>query len=187
MKPRVVFDCMVFLQGAGRPTSPARVCFRLVDEDRITLCLSEQVLSESRDVLTRPKTLRKFPLLSAEWVQTFLQNAAAKAVLFDAVPQVFTLARDPKDEPYVNLAIASHAHYLVSRDLDLLDLMKDPEFRQRFPNLVILDPPAFLEAVRLQEEGEKTTTPGAEPSVERPSEEKANAARPDEQRGEPDA
>jgi len=33
---------------------------------------------------------------------------------------------------------------VVSRDKDLLDLMDDPDFRQRFPHLTILDPPAFL-------------------------------------------
>src|SRR5207249_11411541 len=99
MKPRVVFDCMVFLQGAGRPASPARACFRLIDEDKVTLCLSAAVLSEVRDVLTRPKTQRKFPLLSVEWVETFVQNVESKGVMLAEVPHAFTLGRDPKDEP----------------------------------------------------------------------------------------
>jgi predicted nucleic acid-binding protein len=75
---------MVFLQGAGRPAGPARACFRLVDEDRVTLCLSAEVLAEVRDVLTRPKTQRKFPLLSPEWVESFVQNAESKAVVLSA-------------------------------------------------------------------------------------------------------
>jgi predicted nucleic acid-binding protein len=69
MKPRVVFDCMVFLQGAGRPAGPARACFHLVDEHRVTLFLSAEILAEVRDVLIRPRTQRKFPLLSAAiWI-----------------------------------------------------------------------------------------------------------------------
>jgi putative PIN family toxin of toxin-antitoxin system len=160
IKPRVVFDCMVFLQGAGRPEGPARACFRLVDEDRVALFLSHDILTEVRDVLTRPKTLRRFPLLSTEWVETFVQNAASKAVVLAEVPVAFSLARDPKDERYVNLAIAARAQYLISRDRDLLDLMDEENFRQRFPGLTILDPAAFLEAVGRQAQPERSTRPG---------------------------
>ncbi len=149
MKPRVVFDCVVFLQGVGRPASPARACFALVDAGAAELCLSAEVLAEVRDVLTRPKMQKRFPLLTFERVEAFLQNAERQAVLVPAVPPVFLLPRDPKDERYVNLAVAGGARYLVTRDQDLLDLMKEalPEakdFRQRFPDLTILDPVAFL-------------------------------------------
>jgi putative PIN family toxin of toxin-antitoxin system len=54
------------------------------------------------------------------------------------VPRTLTLPRDPKDEPYLNLALAVGAQYLVSRDKDLLDLMNDGSFRQRYPDLTIL-------------------------------------------------
>lgn len=99
MKPRVVFDCMVFLQGAGRPASPARACFGLVEKDQVTLCLSAAIITEVRDVLTRSKTLRKFPLLSPAWVEAFVQAAESRAVVLPEVPKAFTLERDPKDEP----------------------------------------------------------------------------------------
>ena len=62
-------------------------------------------------------------------------------------PNAYSLPRDPKDERYLNVAIASNAEFLVSRDLDLLDLMKDTAFRQQFPSLVILDPVAFLKVM----------------------------------------
>ncbi len=152
MKPRAVFDCMVFLQGAGRPSGPARACFRLVEEGQVTLCLSTPILAEVRDVLTRPKTLRRFPLVTPEWVETFLQNVESKALLLPEVPPTFTLERDPKDEPYLNLALAVQASYLVSRDRDLLDLMEDENLRQRHPDLTILDPASFLKALSQQGE-----------------------------------
>jgi predicted nucleic acid-binding protein len=97
MSPRVVFDCMVFLQGAGRAAGPARACFHLVDQGRVTLCVSAAILAEVRDVLTRPKTLRQFSLLSPEWAATFVQNVESKALLAADVPAVVTLERDPKD------------------------------------------------------------------------------------------
>lgn len=98
MTPRVVFDCMVFLQGAGRPAGPARACFHRVDEGRVALFLSEEIVAEIRDVLTRPKTLRKFPLLKPEWVETFLQTAQQKAITISDVSKIETLERDSKDD-----------------------------------------------------------------------------------------
>lgn len=148
MTPRVVFDCMVFLQGAGRPAGPARACFRLVDQSRITLFLSADILAELRDVLTREKTLRKFPLLTLEGVEAFLRSAENNSTVIADIPRIESLRRDPKDEPYLNLAIAAKADYLVTRDRDLLDLMDDSSFRQRHPNLQILEPVAFLNEIR---------------------------------------
>jgi putative PIN family toxin of toxin-antitoxin system len=157
MTPRAVFDCMVFLQGAGRPAGPARACFRLVDEGKVVLCLSPGILTEVRDVLTRPKTQKKFPLLTPAWVEEFIENAKCKAMVISEVPKVLALERDPKDEPYLNLALATASQYLVSRDKDLLDLMKDNGFRQRYAALTILDPVAFLEAIANQEKGTSPT------------------------------
>jgi putative PIN family toxin of toxin-antitoxin system len=153
---------MVFLQGAGQPAGPARACFRLVDEERVTLCLSAEILTEVRDVLTRPKTRCKFPLLSSEWVETFVHNVESKAVVLAAVPQVFTLERDPQDEPYLNLAFATGASYPVSRDKDLLELRNDDNCRQRYPDLTILDPVAFLQAFARQGKPEPATGAGPE-------------------------
>jgi uncharacterized protein len=60
------------------------------------------------------------------------------------VPETFKLERDPKDERYINLALASSAAYLITWDKDLLDLMDDKGFRLQFPQLTILKPPALL-------------------------------------------
>ena len=155
---RAVFDCMVFVQSAGRDTGPAAACFRLVDAGIAELWVSPRVLAEVAEVLSRPRVLRQFRKLTPEKIAQFLADIAAKAKLLDAVPQAFSFPRDPKDEAYINLAIAVDASYLVSRDKDLLDLMRDdlPEgkvFRQQFPKLTILDPVAFLQAVRTEAQG----------------------------------
>ncbi|MCI0458254.1 MAG: putative toxin-antitoxin system toxin component, PIN family [Gemmataceae bacterium] len=147
MTDRAVFDCMIYLQGAGRGQSPAAACFRLVEEGQVTLCLSPPILSEVREVLSRPSLQQKFPPLTPQWVNTFLSNFEQKAVLVTDVPRTFSHACDPDDEPYVNLALVAGARYLVTRDKDLLDLMKDTSFRQRFPDLTILDPVAFLQTL----------------------------------------
>jgi putative PIN family toxin of toxin-antitoxin system len=132
---RAVFDCVILLQAAARATGPAGACLQAVRDGRLELVVSPAILDEVRDVLTRPKTLRKFPTLTLEAVAAFLEDVAALAVELPDVPRVFTLARDPKDEPYINLALAANARYLVSRDNDLLDLMEDESFRSQCPDL----------------------------------------------------
>ena len=145
MTPRAVFDCMVFLQAAARPDGPAGACLRQVEEGKVILCISPPIMAEVRDVLSRPKTQKKFPLLTTESVEEFVKNVESKAVAIDEVPKAVTFERDLKDEPYLNLAIATGSQYLVSRDKDLLDLMNDKEHCERFPALTILDPVAFLQ------------------------------------------
>jgi hypothetical protein len=52
----------------------------------------------------------------------------------------------------VNLAIEAGSPYLVTTDLDLLDLMEPAsaagqDFRSRFPAVQIVKPPAFLAVI----------------------------------------
>jgi predicted nucleic acid-binding protein len=106
-------------------------------------------LAEVKDVLARPALQRRYKALAPEKVATFLAEIETKAMLITNVGSVFSDPRDPKDELYVNLAVAAEARYLVTRDKDLLDLMDAGTqagkiFRERFPSLTILDPTAFL-------------------------------------------
>jgi len=148
MKVLVVFDCVVSLQGAARDTGPAGACFRLMREGHITAHVSDATLAELSDVLNRPKSKKRFKTLTPTRVETFLGELRNTAVFVDSVPRTFICARDPDDEPYVNLALAAGASHLVTWDKDLLDLMEDNadgrDFRSRFPGLRILTPVDFL-------------------------------------------
>lgn len=154
-KARVVFDCMVFLQGAARRESPAAACLLLAELGAIELCVSSEILFEVRDVLTRPAIQRRFPALTNAVVERFLAALREHSLLISPVPHVFVYQRDPKDEPYLNLAIAASAEYLVSRDADILDLASrasqhGARIRNQAPDLKILNPVAFLAALRSQ-------------------------------------
>jgi len=149
MSTRVVFDCMVFLQAAASPRGAAFACFERVATAGLTLCVSTDILLEVGQVLRRPKLVQRFPLLTAERVATFLDMIQRRSMLIPTVPGAYQFPRDPKDEPYINLAIAADARFLVSRDYDLLDLMRidlpgGADFSQRFPDIRIIDPSAFL-------------------------------------------
>jgi len=144
----VVFDCMIYLQAAAGPAGPASACLQLARDGRVILFLSAAILDEVKDVLNRPRTRRKFLSLTPEAVETFLDNLPGNTSLLADVPHQFNLARDPKDEPYLDLALATQARYLVTRDKDLLDLMKDADFLRQFPDLIILEPTTLLRDIR---------------------------------------
>jgi putative PIN family toxin of toxin-antitoxin system len=142
--PGVVFDCVAYLQAVAGPSGPAARLLELLEAGRFALYVSDHVLAEVREVLDRPKVRAKNPAVTDESTAELLARLARLATKVNDIPNVFTLPRDPDDEPYVNLALAAGANYLVTRDKDLLDLMRDPGFRAKHPHLTILNPVALL-------------------------------------------
>jgi len=147
-----VYDCMLFFRAAARPRL-ARPLFDFVHGGQVTLCLGPDVLAEIRDVLTRPKLVAKYPALTKQAVDAFLAQHLRMATWINDVPEHYVLARDPDDSIYLNLAITAAAPYVVTTDLDLLDLM-DPQsaagidFRNRFPTVQVVTPLQFEAVVQ---------------------------------------
>lgn len=146
---KVVFDCGVFLQGLISKSGPAVACLELVEQEKIKLIISEDILAEIKDVLSRPRLRQRNPDLTDEKVEQLIEMLLEKGEFFKKVPHHFSYSRDPNDEPYINLAIESNAVFLVSRDNDLLDLMTGytdecKDFRRRFRGLTIVNPVEFL-------------------------------------------
>lgn len=71
----------------------------------------------------------------------FLQLLALDAAWIDHEIDPILRSRDPNDDPLLSAALNGRADYLVSGDLDLLELASDP----RLGGLRILTPRAFLE------------------------------------------
>jgi len=148
-EPLVVFDCVVFLQGLIKQSGPAVTCLERFEEGCFLLAVSPDILSELHDVLFRSSLRQSFPLLTEQKANQLIELLLLRGKLFRNVPKRFALPRDPDDEPYLNLAIEAAAQFLVTRDRDLLDLMRweteeGRDFQSRFPELKILDPVAFI-------------------------------------------
>lgn len=148
-RPRVVFDCMIYLQATASESGPAAALLRMVEANAISLFVSKEILNEVRDVLSRSNVRQKNPHITDERVDALLMRLAEKGTLLENVLKHFSYQRDPKDEKYINLVIEAEAAYLVSRDSDLLDLMREDlaenkNFRQQFPTLTIINPVALL-------------------------------------------
>lgn len=151
---KAVFDCNVFWQIFFSGTGVGSRCWELVTSGQVELVISPYILEEIRDVLTRPETRERFTQATEENVAVFIEEIIDFATFVPSVPKRFEFSRDPKDEPYINLAAQEGADYIVSRDKDLLDLMigydiESKEFRQRFRPLKVVDTLTFVEIVEI--------------------------------------
>ena len=150
---RAVFDCNLLIQAIAFENGPAAKCLRLVESGRVELFVSRSTLGELCRVLTYEEILAISPNMTQQRLGAFLQRLTFRATLVRRVRHVMNLPRDPNDEPYIDLAVAARAHYLVTSDRDLLTLMAGysqvcKQFRQRTRPLRIVDPVAFLRAIR---------------------------------------
>lgn len=149
---RVVYDCMIFLQGAARKESPAGLCLSLAEVGAVELCLSDAILREVGEVLRRPGLRARFPALNEEMVTEFLHAVREFSTLFAGIAEELRFARDPKDQPYLNLARMANARFLVSRDADLLIIATSSDsdsvrIRKACPDLAIVNPVYFLKSI----------------------------------------
>lgn len=145
----VVFDTVALVQRVIAPEGNAAKCFAYFEAGIIAVAISRATLKELKDVLSRPYIRDRFPHITDEMVTWLSEFLLEEGEYQRTVPRHFTYPRDPKDEPPINLAIEANAHYLISRDKDLLDLMdwNNPdgrEFQRRFRWLKIVKPEEFL-------------------------------------------
>ena len=113
----IVFDASAVVSAALKVDSvPERALLRPEEVD--VLALSAAIDAEIAEVLARPRFARAIPRDRREHVLTILRR---EAVWFEPSVRV-TDCRDPKDDKYLELALASGAETIVSSDDDLLVL-----------------------------------------------------------------
>jgi putative PIN family toxin of toxin-antitoxin system len=121
--PDVVIDTNVFVRGLLR----SAVVVPLINAwkaKRFRLLTSEELLQELVEVLARPK-LRKY--FQEEQVRELLLLISEQGKVVEPLQRV-NFCRDPKDNIFLDVAIAGQADYLVTEDNDLKD---DEELKTR--------------------------------------------------------
>lgn len=113
----IVFDASTIVSAVLKADSvPERALLRAEETD--VLALSAAVDAEISEVLSRPKFARA---VSPARRQHFLDVLRESSLWFEPTVRV-TDCRDPKDDKYLELALASGAETIVSSDSDLLAL-----------------------------------------------------------------
>ena len=129
---RVVIDTGVVVSAVLLPRSIPRQAFDVASE-RGQVLLSEATLAELEDVLRRPK-FDKYVSQKArvEFLLSLLSQAEV-APISERIAE----CRDPKDDKFLELAVAGRASDIVSGDGDLLSM-------HSFRGISIVSPEAFL-------------------------------------------
>src|SRR5258706_13645613 len=156
MSVRVAYDTMLFLQAAPRPDR-THATFQAVNDGRLTLCLSAELLSEISDVLSRDRVRAKFSAVTPQVIERFTADVLSRGTMFDPVPHAFNWTQHPEDDHLFNLVIGSMAKYLVTWENRILKLGNDASaagnlLRQLAPDLLIVSPVDFAAILKLQRE-----------------------------------
>ena len=113
----IIFDASALVSAALKSDSVLeRALLRAEEVD--VFALSNAVDAEIAGVLDRPKFASAIPLLRRKRVLDILRRTA---VWFEPAERV-TDCRDPRDDKYLELALAAGAETIVSGDDDLLVL-----------------------------------------------------------------
>ena len=117
-----VIDTGVFVAGVFWRHEP-HLCLKAWLHGILVPVISEQILAEYETVLERVKQEQRFTTETGPWLDTL--RTSALWVTPVALEQ--KVCRDPKDDKFLDAAVAGDAEYIVSGDKHLLELK---EFRQ---------------------------------------------------------
>lgn len=132
---RVVLDTNVLVSGLLSPYGPPATVVDLVGSGALRVCFDGRILEEYSDVLARPR----LGLESAD-VETVLARLTSNGIRVAPRP-VDTVLPDPDDQPFLEVALAAEADYLVTGN------------QRHFPadlcrGIVVVTPRDFVTATR---------------------------------------
>jgi putative PIN family toxin of toxin-antitoxin system len=104
----VVVDTNVIVSGLLSPAGPPARVVDLITTARLTVLHDDRILAEYREVLSRPR----FPFDPFE-VTALVDVVAADGELVVPPPLTIELP-DPKDLPFLEVAVAGHAAALIT-------------------------------------------------------------------------
>jgi hypothetical protein len=114
---RVLVDTNVWVSALINPSGhPARV-LEALKIGKFALILSEPLVDELLDVLSRPRLVKKYGLELLD-VAEFASLLEEKAEMVEPAGEL-QICRDPKDDFLLETALLARADYAVSRDDDV--------------------------------------------------------------------
>lgn len=136
---RVVVDTNIMVRAVINPQGTVGPVLHRLRQRDYTLLLSRSTLDELVEVLHRPHLRQKYHL-SDRILQATLRLIVARSEF--VYPSVrITACRDPKDDKFLEIAVAGKADVIVSGDDDLLVLTPYASIPIVTPNrfLILLD------------------------------------------------
>ena len=133
---RVVVDTNILVRALIRPHGTVGPVLQRLRQGDYTLLYAPPLLEELVDVLNRPRIRHKYNLTTGD-IQTVVSLILLRGESVTPAKHI-TACRDPKDNKFLEVAVAGQADAIVSGDEDLLVL-------HPFAGIPILPPVAFLQ------------------------------------------
>ena len=142
---RATFDTNIFVRSVIQTDNLPNHLIALWREGRFVLVLSQSIIDEVWEVLSRSKMRQKYQYTLTK-VRN-LVNLLQQARVVEVSTSFGLCHRDPTDNMFVDCAISGRVQFLVSYDNDLID---DAELKQSLFEfgVEIVDPPHFLERIQ---------------------------------------
>jgi uncharacterized protein len=134
-KLKIILDCNWYISAPINRKS-RRAIFNLINNPKIFIIYSDELLAEYNDVISRVKFQQIISRLQANRFIRFLKPRLQKVTIL----KVVDLSRDKKDNYLLALSEACQADYLVTGDEDLLAL-------KEFEKTRIITMREFLEVI----------------------------------------
>ena len=132
---RAVIDTNILVRAVIKPQGSVGPVLQRLRRRDYTLLLSRATLDEFVEVIHRPRLRTKYQL-SESTLRAVLRLVVVRSELVH--PDVpIAVCRDPKDDKFLEVAVAGQADVIVSGDADLLILAP-------FANIPIVSPSRFL-------------------------------------------
>ena len=142
---RVTIDTNVFLRSLIRRNNHANHLLSLWRDLRFVLVLSQAILDEAREVLSRPHLIRKYSY-TLQSVTNLISLLGQRAAIVE-IPFSYELGRDVKDIMVADCAVWGRVQFLASYDNDFLNdsILKQALFEF---GVEIVHPGTFLGTIR---------------------------------------
>lgn len=115
---RVTLDINVLVSGLLW-IGPSNKILKLVEEQKIKLCLTPSILEELHQVLYRPKFLRRIKMCATS-PEELIAGVSKSAILFSDIDIPRVVKDDPDDDKIIACAETSSSEYIVTGDPHLL-------------------------------------------------------------------
>ena len=127
---KVVLDTNIFISGIFWKGSSNKVILNL-REGKVTLVTSLKIISEIIKVLKDFK-IRLLDDMIKEWVDLIVRNS----IIVEPKERIEIVKDDPKDDIFIETAVAGNVDYIISQDNHLLKL-------KEFRGIKIITPEEF--------------------------------------------
>ena len=141
---RAVVDTNVLVRALIKPQGTVGPVLLRLRQGEYTLLYALPLLEELVDVLNRPRIREKYQLTDQD-IQTTVSLILLRGEAVATNEQI-TACRDPKDDKFLEVAVAGEADVIVSGDQDLLVL-------HPFSGIPIVQPAVFLHMLDAEDEG----------------------------------